>query len=95
MNIRTKAMASPFHYTHALVSGIPQSLAAEALRMEDLGAVDLAAAEAEHQRYVATLRSLGLQVMQVPTLESTPDCVFVEDAVVVANGKAFITRPGT
>ena len=30
----------------------------------------------------------------MPTLESTPDCVFVEDAVVVANGKAFITRPG-
>ena len=55
-------MASPFHYTHAVVGGIPQSLVAEALRMEDLGAVDLAAAEAEHERYVATLRSLGLQV---------------------------------
>ena len=84
-----------FHYTHAVVCGIPKSLAAEALRMEDVGAVDAAAAEEEHARYVETLKSLGLEILTAPTEESTPDCVFVEDAVIVANGKAFITRPGT
>ena len=87
-------MCSAFHYTHAVVCGIPASLAAEALRMEDAGAVDAAAADVEHRRYVDTLQSIGLSILKAPTEESTPDCVFVEDAVIVADGKAFITRPG-
>ena len=87
-------MSSAFRYTHAVVCGIPASLAAEALRMDDAGLVDAAAA-AEHARYVDALQSLGLTVLTAPTEEETPDCVFVEDAVVVANGKAFITRPGS
>ena len=87
-------MSDLFHYTHAIVCDIPTSLVSEALRMEDVGAVDAVAAREEHQRYVETLKSIGLEVLKAPTEESTPDCVFVEDAVVAANGKAFITRPG-
>ena len=87
-------MPDSFHYTHAIVCDIPKSLASEALRMDDTGAVDAAAAEVEHRRYVETLQSLGISILKAPTEESTPDCVFVEDAVVAANGKAFITRPG-
>jgi len=90
------AIAAPFaHYTHAIVSGIPESLPASALRLDDAGgAVDLEAARRNHADYVAALRSLGIEVLVLEPEEDTPDCVFVEDAVVVGNGKAFITRPG-
>ena len=90
------APTAPFaHYTHAIVSGIPESLPASALRLDDAGgAVDLEAARRNHADYVAALRSLGIEVLVLEPEEDTPDCVFVEDAVVVGNGKAFITRPG-
>lgn len=86
--------SSPFVYTHAIVSGIPSSLPSEALRIEDVGAVDLAHARAEHANYVAAIESLGIKILRLDPEEDTPDCVFVEDPVIVANGKAFITRPG-
>ena len=86
-------MASPFEYTHAIVSGIPSSLPGSALRLAP-SEVDLDAARHQHAGYVAALRSLGLEVLTLEPEEDTPDCVFVEDAAVVANGKAFITRPG-
>uniref|UniRef100_A0A8C6TER7 Dimethylarginine dimethylaminohydrolase 1 n=1 Tax=Neogobius melanostomus TaxID=47308 RepID=A0A8C6TER7_9GOBI len=82
------------HYTHAVVRGIPSSLATEALRSSQ-SEVDLAKAHQEHAEYVEVLRTrLGLEVVELPADEALPDCVFVEDAAVVCGDTALITRPG-
>lgn len=40
------------------------------------------------------LRELGLKVIVLPADDQYPDCVFVEDVAVVADGTALITIPG-
>lgn len=55
-------------------------------------AVELATTQ--HEGYEATLRSLGLSVIQLPQDDDLPDSVFVEDAAVVFDEVAVITRPG-
>ncbi|KAF6733424.1 N(G),N(G)-dimethylarginine dimethylaminohydrolase 1 [Oryzias melastigma] len=87
-------MAGFGHYTHAIVRGIPASLATEALRTSQ-AEVDLDKARGEHDAYVQVLRTrLGLEVVELPSDEALPDCVFVEDAAVVCGDTALITRPG-
>lgn len=82
------------HYTHAVVRGIPASLAKEALRSSQ-AEVDLAEARREHAAYVEVLGTrLGLEVVELPADESLPDCVFVEDVAVVCGDTALVTRPG-
>lgn len=82
------------HYTHAVVRGVPSSLATEALRMAE-AEVDLARAVQEHADYVEVMKTkLGLEVVELPADESMPDCVFVEDTAVVCGNTALITRPG-
>lgn len=87
-------MAEFGRYTHAVVRGIPASLAKGALRMTQ-AEVDLDGARKDHRAYVDILRTqLGLEVVELPADESFPDCVFVEDAAVVCGDTALITRPG-
>ncbi|XP_056894975.1 N(G),N(G)-dimethylarginine dimethylaminohydrolase 1 isoform X2 [Takifugu flavidus] len=87
-------MAGFGHYTHAVVRGIPASLAKDALRMTQ-AEVDLDGARKDHREYVDILRTrLGLDVVELPADESFPDCVFVEDAAVACGDTALITRPG-
>ncbi|XP_056133930.1 N(G),N(G)-dimethylarginine dimethylaminohydrolase 1 isoform X1 [Lampris incognitus] len=87
-------MAGFGHFTHAVVRGVPASLAKEALRTNQLE-VDPEKAQREHDAYVEVLRSkLGLEVVELPADETLPDCVFVEDAAVVCGDTALITRPG-
>lgn len=81
--------------THAVVRALPESLCRQALRSAAGPEVDFARAEREHQLYVGVLRGkLGLQVLELPADESLPDCVFVEDAAVVCEETALLTRPG-
>lgn len=87
-------MAGFGHYTHAVVRGIPASLAKEALRSA-AAEVDVSRARREHEAYVEVLRTrVGLEVVELPADEALPDCVFVEDAAVVCGDTALITRPG-
>ncbi|XP_037530470.1 N(G),N(G)-dimethylarginine dimethylaminohydrolase 1 [Nematolebias whitei] len=87
-------MAGFGQYTHAVVRGIPASLAQEALRSSE-AEVDLDAARREHDAYVEVLRTrLGLEVVELPADDTLPDCVFVEDVAVVCGDTALITRPG-
>lgn len=81
------------HYTHAVVRGVPRSLATEALRSSQ-SEVDLDKAIQEHAEYVEVLKGLGLEVVELPADDALPDCVFVEDAAVVCGDTALITRPG-
>ena len=64
----------------------------EAISCSDV--VNLAQARKELETYVETLRSLGLDVIEMAPDESLPDCPFVEDTAIICNGIALITRPG-
>jgi len=56
--------------------------------------VDVGLAERQWTSYVDALRKFGWQISEVPTLESAPDSVFIEDTVVMFDNMAVITRPG-
>lgn len=56
--------------------------------------VDLALARAQHAAYAAALAQAGWKVEQAPAAEDCPDSVFIEDAVVVCEDLAVLTRPG-
>lgn len=56
--------------------------------------LDVAGAQAEHEIYEGILASLGATVRRLPPAPHLPDGVFVEDAAVVLDEVAVITRPG-
>ncbi len=56
--------------------------------------LDVAGAQAEHEIYESVLASLGAHVRRMPPAPHLPDGVFVEDAAVVLDEVAVITRPG-
>lgn len=60
----------------------------------DRDPLDVAGAEAEHARYEDVLAALGAEVRRLPPTPHLPDGVFVEDAAVVLDDVALITRPG-
>ena len=56
--------------------------------------INLKRAIFQHQAYEETLRTLGVEVLALPEEPDLPDAVFVEDAAVVLDECAIITRPG-
>lgn len=80
-------------FRHALVRP-PSASFAQGLTTADLGPPDLARALGQHRRYVEALESCGVSVTSLPPDDAHPDSTFVEDAAVVAGGRAVITRPG-
>ena len=56
--------------------------------------IDLDRARAQHSRYEAVLKQLGLAVLSLPEAPSLADSVFVEDTALVLDECAIITRPG-
>jgi len=48
----------------------------------------------QHKRYLETVTQLIPNVIEIPHDEKYPDCVFIEDTAVFAEGKVLITRPG-
>ncbi len=56
--------------------------------------IDVARALRQHDAYVACLRDLGVRVVELPAEPDLPDATFVEDAAIVLDEVAVITRPG-
>ena len=56
--------------------------------------IDVDLARAQHRAYEETLARLGCRVESLPALDDLPDSVFVEDAAIVLDEVAVITRPG-
>jgi dimethylargininase len=56
--------------------------------------IDFARAEAQHDAYERILAANGCEIVHVPAEPDMPDSVFVEDAAVVLDDVAIITRPG-
>jgi dimethylargininase len=56
--------------------------------------IDVRLAEQQHDQYEECLRGLGCEVLTLPAEPELPDSVFVEDAALVLDAVAVITRPG-
>ena len=56
--------------------------------------INVGNAVAEHAMYEQALHSLGATVIRAPAEPALPDAVFVEDAAIVLDELAVITRPG-
>ncbi len=56
--------------------------------------IDLERARAQHLQYEAALKQLGVAVLALPEEPLLADSVFVEDAALVLDECAVITRPG-
>lgn len=57
-------------------------------------AIDVNRATAQHAEYEQRLRESGCVVHRLPAAPELPDAVFVEDAAVVLDELAVLTRPG-
>ncbi len=56
--------------------------------------IDTGRAIAQHRSYTRALVELGCRLFTLPGDRDLPDCVFVEDAAVVFDEVAIVTRPG-
>ena len=56
--------------------------------------IDVERARRQHLQYEEALKALGLAVLSLPEEPALPDSVFVEDAALVLDECAVITRPG-
>jgi dimethylargininase len=56
--------------------------------------INLETAVAQHAQYEQALRSLGVEIISLPAEPELPDSVFVEDAALVLDELAILTRPG-
>ncbi len=56
--------------------------------------IDIDLAKRQHQAYEDALVELGCQVQRLPAEPDLPDSVFIEDAAIVFDEIAIITRPG-
>jgi dimethylargininase len=57
--------------------------------------IDFERAVEQHRRYKAMLRSLGVEVVQIPADDQCPDSCFLEDTTLVLDELAVVTRPGS
>src|SRR5215213_266434 len=81
------------HFTHAIVRP-PAATFAAGLTSSGLGAPDLELALEQHEAYCRTLERLGLSLLRLPPDAEFPDSTFVEDAAIVTERGAILTRPG-
>ncbi|MCX6544928.1 MAG: dimethylargininase [Acidobacteria bacterium] len=56
--------------------------------------IDVGRARAQHGAYEQALAAQGCQVISLPSQPAMPDSVFVEDAAIVLDEIAIVTRPG-
>jgi dimethylargininase len=57
--------------------------------------IDYPRAVQQHGQYQQLLRSLGAEVIELPSEDQCPDCCFLEDTALVLDEVAVITRPGS
>jgi dimethylargininase len=79
----------------ALTREVSRRIAECQLSFVERQPVDYARAAAQHRDYCGTLEALGLEVLRLPADDALPDCCFVEDAAVVLDELAIVTRMGS
>jgi dimethylargininase len=78
----------------ALVRPVSPRLAEGIVTHLERTPVDVELARRQHAGYVAALARHGWQPREVAPADDCPDSVFIEDAVVVCEATAVLTRPG-
>jgi dimethylargininase len=78
----------------AIVRGVPDTFDRALAIDPPAEPIDVARARVQHAGYVAALRGLGVEIVELAADAALPDCCFVEDTAVIAGGVALITRPG-
>jgi dimethylargininase len=78
----------------ALTRAVPASVGAGELTHLERTPIDVERARAQHAAYEQALVAAGCAVMRLAELPGLPDSVFVEDAAVVLDEVAVLTRPG-
>ncbi|CAH8591551.1 unnamed protein product [Dicrocoelium dendriticum] len=85
-----------FQYTYAIVSKVPESFAAfREDRNDDTFNPREAFVNAQDEctEFVETLRSIGVDILELKAEERHPECVKVDDTAVVINGTALMCNP--
>jgi dimethylargininase len=80
-------------FTHAIVRK-PGDDFAHGITISNLGPPHYELMMKQHENYIKTLRSLGLELIVLNPLPDYPDAYFVEDTAVVTPDVAIITNPG-
>lgn len=91
---RVHASTKTPHPFIALTRAISPRIAEGELTHLERHPIDVDAARAQHGTYARALASLGCDVREVEAAPEFPDSVFIEDAAVVLDEIAVITRPG-
>jgi dimethylargininase len=76
------------------VRGVPVSFDRAIRPGRHTAPIDIELARAQHAAYCAALESLGLRLVHLDADDRFPDCCFVEDAGLVIDDLAVVTRPG-
>lgn len=78
----------------AITRGVSARIGTCELTRLERNAIDVDRARRQHRAYEEALATLGCRVESLPALDDLPDAVFVEDAAVVLDEIAIVTRPG-
>jgi dimethylargininase len=78
----------------AIIREVSRSIVQCELTHLDRLPIDLERARRQHQAYQAALHGLGVELIPLPEQPDLPDAVFVEDAAIVLDECALLTRPG-
>jgi dimethylargininase len=78
----------------AITRAVSPTIAACQLTFREREAIDIALAREQHRAYETCLAELGVEVISLGAEPDYPDAVFVEDAAIVLDEIAVITRPG-
>src|SRR5208283_5149677 len=78
----------------AITRAVSPSMEACELTFLQREPIDVARAREQHRAYEACLADLGVEVISLPAEPGYPDAVFVEDAAIVLDEVAVMTRLG-
>src|SRR5665811_269485 len=78
----------------AITRAVSPTIAACELTFLQREAIDVARAREQHRAYEACLKELGVDVISLTAEPDYPDAVFVEDAAIVLDEIAVMTRLG-
>lgn len=78
----------------ALIREVSPHITGCELSFQQRQPIDVELARRQHAAYLEALQSLGVDVHLLPAIDEAPDCVFVEDPVIVLDEVAVVTRMG-
>jgi dimethylargininase len=78
----------------AIIRRVPRSFKDAVCAVPPWPPIDVMHAREQHAEYRGALERCGLEVRALAADDACPDCCFIEDTAVVADGVALVTRPG-